>query len=457
MKRWATGLMMAMVLAALTCCAAAESALDTYATGSFGKKVNLAVYTGPGFEYVRANSGKASYGGGSCRIYGVTGDWVMIGYGLSNGDYRIGYVYRSALNTLTNVKGNINYSLTFQPYTAYADDYCRVTDDPVMNNKMIYTVPQGTAVTVLSTMGSSWTYVEVQTPSGPMRGFVWSKHLYGGNPPAATLRPAPLPTATGAPVYDYYFATPAPTAPAYYYEYITAAPVYDYQYVTAAPVYNYQYTTAAPVYATPVPRPAATPQPIAVQYYVTAAPQATATAHPYQVNTFYGTAAPQASVANTYYHDAASPWLPASQEVSIDGSWPVYSGPGTYYYRANQNRATMGGGLCQVYGVDGDWVLIGYPLSNGNYRMGFISLQALPQTGLRLPRLNLRNTTRRLAFPANLTDDPVRYRPTVVSLPSGAYVLFLGYTGETNETWAYVEVLAEGSIMRGFVPASSLE
>ena len=51
----------------------------------------------------------------------------------------------------------------------------------------------------------------------------------------------------------------------------------------------------------------------------------------------------------------------------------------------------------------------------------------------------------------------MRYRPTVVSLPSGAYVLFLGYTGETNETWAYVEVLAEGSIMRGFVPASSLE
>lgn len=447
MKRRALCLIAAAVwLALLTVPTAAESVLDTYATGSFGKKVNLAVYTGPGFEYVRANSGKASYGGGSCRIYGVTGDWVMIGYGLSNGDYRIGYVYRSALNTLTNLKGNINYSLTFQAYTAYADDYCRVTDDPVMNNKMIYTVPQGTAVTVLSTMGSSWTYVEVQTPSGPMRGFVWSKHLYGGNAPVATPLPTPVPTLTAAPVYYYDYVTSAPTAPAYYYNYVTPAPVYDYQYITAAPVY-----------VTAVPQLTATPQPIAVQYYVTAAPQVTATPQSLTVNTFYDTPAPAAGTANTYYHDAASEWLPTAQELYIDGSWPVYSGPGTYYYRANSNKATFGGGLCQVYGVDGAWVMIGYPLSNGNYRVGYISLDALPETGLRVPYSDLQSAARRLSSAASLTDDPVRFRPTVAELPAGTYVLFLGYALENGASWAYVEVLANGAMMRGFVPSDSLE
>lgn len=439
MKRRALCLTAAVVLLmAFMLPAAAESVLDTYATGSFGKKVNYAVYTGPGFEYVRANSGKASYGGGSCRIYGVTGDWVMIGYGLSNGDYRIGYIYRTALDTLTNLKGNINYGLSFQAYTAYADDYCRVTDDPVMNNKMMYTVPQGTAVTVLSTMGSSWTYVEVQTPSGPMRGFVWSKHLYGGNAPAPVTTPLPTPTqnACVSAMPEYYpYVNPAPTAPVYYYDYITAAPVYE---MTAPPI-------------------TATPQPIAVQYYVTAAPQPTATPQPFTVNSFYETAAPATGAANTYYHETASEWLPAPQEVYIDGSWPVYSGPGRHYYRANSGRATMGGGLCQVYGVDGDWALIGYPLSNGNYRVGCISLEALPQTGLRLPYLDFQNTARRLASAANLTDDPVRYRPTVAELPAGTYVLFLGYTWENGETWAYVEAMAEGSITRGFVPSSSLE
>ena len=419
MKRRALCFFALALLAVLLTPAAAESALDVYATGTFGRKQNFAVYTGPGWEYVRANNGKASYGGGSARIYGVTGDWVMIGYGLSNGDYRIGYITRDALNVLANLKGEINYGLTFQPYTAYADSYCRVTDDPVMNNKMMYTVPEGTAVTVLSTMGSSWTYVEVLTSGGPMRGFVWSKHLYGGSAPAPAYTPLPTP-----------LPTPVPT--------LVPAPV------------------LTPIPNTPVPQPAPV-YPVYSYSYITAAPTVSPT--PFQVNTFYGAAATALpGTANTYYTESAQDeWLPKPQDVIVEGSWPVYSGPGTYYYRANQNRATMGGGLCQVYGVEQEWALIGYPLSNGNYRMGFISLQALPQTGLRLPRLNLRNTTRRLAFPANLTDDPVRYRPTVVSLPSGAYVLFLGYTGETNETWAYVEVLAEGSIMRGFVPASSLE
>ena len=165
-----------------------------------------------------------------------------------------------AVATLSNVNGTVNYSLTFQPYTAYADDYCRVTDDPVMNNKMMYTVPEGTEVTVLATMGSSWTYVEVQTLSGPMRGFVWSKHLYGGNAPA--------------PVY-----TPQPTPP-------------QNACVSVAPVYN--------------------------NVYVTAVPQVTATPQPYIVNTFYETASPVSGTPNTYYHEAAqSEWLPAAQEISL--------------------------------------------------------------------------------------------------------------------------------------------
>ena len=59
-------------------------------------------------------------------------------------------------------------------------------------------------------------------------------------------------------------------------------------------------------------------------------------------------------------------------------------------------------------------------------------------------------------FAADLTDDIIRYMPTIATLPAGTYVLFLGYVYENNTTWAYVEVLADNSIMRGFIPASAL-
>ena len=359
----------------------AESPLDSYATGNFGNKQSYAVYTGPGEEYVRANNGKAAYGGGSARIYGMTGNWIMIGYGYGSGNYRIGYISKAALSTMNNVKGTVKEDLAFSYITAWADNYCRLTDDPIINNKMIYTIPEGTEVTVLATMGNAWTYVEVQTLSGPMRGFVWSIHLLDASGSILSYTPTPAPTFR---VYTW------PTA-----------------YVPE----------------TPAPTPSPVP-----------------------------------STLNTYYHDAIKgEWLPNYMEYGLEGNWPVYSGPGDYYYRAKNGKALMGGGRCRIYGVENDWILIGYVLSDGNYRFGYISAQALPQNGLRIPYLDLRYAARRLAVDADLTDDILRSMPTVITLPAGSSVLFLGYAEEGGVTWAYVEVLADNVIMRGFVPASALE
>ncbi len=62
-----------------------------------------------------------------------------------------------------------------------------------------------------------------------------------------------------------------------------------------------------------------------------------------------------------------------------------------------------------------------------------------------------------MLYAADLIDDPVRTLAPVASLSRGTYVLFLGYTQENGETWAYVEVLAGSSIMRGFVPSWCLQ
>ena len=372
----------------------AAATLNYYATGSFSR--NLDVYTGPGTQYYRTNNGKASYGGGTARIYGSEGDWLLIGYMLKDGAYRIGYVTRDALAVVSKVKGSIK-PLQFDYAVAYADDYCRMTDDPVMNQKMFYTIPEGTQVTVLATMGEKipapWTYIEVQSPNGPMRGFVWSIHL----------------------------------------KYASSGSSGGASNNSSSPA------SSNSTYVTPTNPPASQQG----SSGSTAAPQVRPTQEPpYIIN---------------FYHDSAKgDWLPKYQELKFTGSWPVYSGPGDYYYRANNSKATMGGGYCRVYGRENNWILIGYGLSDGRYRFGYVKQDALPHISLNIPFLDLKYTTRQLQMDAKLTDDIARYRNTLVSLPKGTYVLFLGYVSEANITWAYVEVMANNSIMRGFIPATAL-
>ena len=183
----------------LACPARALTVLDIYATARFER--SYPVYSGPGEYYYRANSGKATYGGGVARVYGVTGDWIMIGYELGSGDYRIGYITREALGGMYDVKGSVNYSLAFSGTTLWAGEGCALTDDPVINCKTVYTIPQGTAVTALGTIGTEWTYVEVMGSSSLMRGFVRSRKLSssaaGGSAPSIGSG-AYYPTATPA-------------------------------------------------------------------------------------------------------------------------------------------------------------------------------------------------------------------------------------------------------------------
>ena len=400
--------------------------LDDYAKGSF--KSSYAVYSGPGEQYYRANSGKALYGGGEVRIFGTVGDWLLMGYQLSNGDYRIGYITKDALNNAYSINGQVR-ELTFQPtLVAYGDDNCRITDDPVNNGKTVYTVPKGTPFTVLATLRTEWIYVEINTPSGAMRGFIWSPHVIyqDGQVPATpipTVAPTPRPT---------FVPTPIPTV-APYKPVVTQRP---YTPPTAVP-------TAAPYVptVTKAPYTPATPIPTAVPYYYN-----------------YPTATPQAQITNTYYHNRTKGfWFPASQYLPFSGPWAVYSGPGTYYWRAADGKATMGGGSCILYGVEDNWALIGYGLSNGGFRIGYVKAEAIPLQGLSVPYLDFAYRIGKVTAAANFTDDIVRNRTPLFAVPAGSYVLFLGYiTDARNTTWAYIETLSNNSVMRGFIPADNI-
>ncbi len=198
MKKCIALVLMLVLTLSLAVPALSLNSLDNYVTGSFNN--NYSVYSGPGTEYYRANSGKALVGSGStCRIFGVVDNgWVMIGYGLSNGDYRIGYISGESLKNIKTVRGNINYSLRFNNEVMYTRVEAPVTDDPILKFAQVAKLPANTQVVALGTLGD-YVYVELTYQNARMRGFIRSdrlKNQSGGSVqmPVATQKPAPAPT-----------------------------------------------------------------------------------------------------------------------------------------------------------------------------------------------------------------------------------------------------------------------
>jgi hypothetical protein len=170
--------------------------------GHFSARISAspAVYSGPGKEYYRANNGKAQYGkGGMARIYGLASNgWMMIGYELGSGDYRIGYVDSKYAELLYDVKGGNSGipQLNLDSVPATITRNCDLTDDPVIHTNPIAELNKGTAVTYLASLGK-WAYIETDCSIGLTRAFVRKEYIStsgstGGNPvknpPSASWR-----------------------------------------------------------------------------------------------------------------------------------------------------------------------------------------------------------------------------------------------------------------------------
>ncbi len=212
MKKMLVSLLAMALILTLALPAQALVSIDQYASTRFTK--SFPVYSGPGEHYYRANNGKALYGGaGAVRVYGIEGDWVLMGYGLSNGDYRIGYVTKDALNYTNGVTGNINRVLNFDKKVMYARYAAPLTDDPIVKTKTVTTIPVNAQVTALATM-ADWAFVEYQNGSQLMRGFVRANNLVdeaGSVLPQMTAQPI-IPIVTAAPFYPTPTQRPQATA-----------------------------------------------------------------------------------------------------------------------------------------------------------------------------------------------------------------------------------------------------
>lgn len=144
------------------------------------------------------------------------------------------------------------------------------------------------------------------------------------------------------------------------------------------------------------------------------------------------------------------PILPGHQTFSYSGDpIAVYTGPGTYFYRSGNGRATVAGGRLRVWGTRGDWALIGYGLSNNLYRVGYIPRSAVPYD-LNLPELQFSSKMATVTSTAYLTDDPIVKPTWITEIPVGTQVYLLAYETFANH-WAYVETTYNGQQIVGFI------
>ena len=153
-----------------------------------------------------------------------------------------------------------------------------------------------------------------------------------------------------------------------------------------------------------------------------------------------------------------APDLPASSElqaypVTFTGAqkYEVYSAPDKTAVRGANGKAKVStNSWIQVFGTEGNWVLIQYSIDTSHYRFGYISSKSLPKKAS-VPALQFNRTEACTGAAVSLTDDPLYSRSALLSLPEGARVVWLAALGD----WAYVEV-NQGSLARGFIPMKSL-
>lgn len=153
-----------------------------------------------------------------------------------------------------------------------------------------------------------------------------------------------------------------------------------------------------------------------------------------------------------------APNIPTSEElkvypVTFTGAqkYEVYSAPDKNSIRANNGKASVStNSWIQVFGVEGDWVLIQYSIDASHYRFGYISKSSLPKKAV-VPELALTNTIAWTTCNVTLTDDPLYSRSALLELPEGVQVTWLATLGD----WAYIDFY-ENDHVRGFVPLSSI-
>ena len=153
-----------------------------------------------------------------------------------------------------------------------------------------------------------------------------------------------------------------------------------------------------------------------------------------------------------------APDLPPSDALQVvpvtfsgKKKYEVYSAPDRTSLRGAKGKAMVStNSWIQVFGTDGDWVLIQYSIDASHYRFGYITVRSLPKNA-DVPELAFGPVDAWTLRAVALTDDPLYSQSSLINLPEGTHLTWLATLGE----WAYVEY-DNGDWARGFVPVADV-
>lgn len=148
------------------------------------------------------------------------------------------------------------------------------------------------------------------------------------------------------------------------------------------------------------------------------------------------------------------------KEIKFTGGqkYPVYTGPGEEYARSGNGKGMVStNDWIQVLGSYGDWIMIQYDISAEQYRIGWITKDALPKDAevmeLAIGPVLMQTYAQDVVETCSLTDDPFNSRKEIVRLEKGTPLKELVYD---YEGWSYIIVEVNGELIGGFVPTESI-
>jgi hypothetical protein len=145
--------------------------------------------------------------------------------------------------------------------------------------------------------------------------------------------------------------------------------------------------------------------------------------------------------------------LLSQDTTAVDGSYPVYYGPGDLYSAVP--NTTLTGGPIKVFGKVGDWALIAYDLSGESYRVGYVAITSIP-SGISVQDRVVGTAQMTTKDSAVFTDNPTANAIPLFVYADGQPVTVLATMGN----WTYVEVanyMDTGLPARGFIDSSMLK
>ena len=125
------------------------------------------VYLGPGDAYARSGNGKGQVStNGWIQVFGAYDGYILIQYGISAKQLRVGWIEAGALPAGTSVP-----SLSFTGESQMIMQDCALTDDPFRSRCAITQMKAGTPVTSLADFGEFF-YIETTVNGETVWGFV---------------------------------------------------------------------------------------------------------------------------------------------------------------------------------------------------------------------------------------------------------------------------------------------